>query len=176
MKTQMWTLSRHFWIFFLVLLSPGLIMLGIGITTPGARTDDGHSFLTIGAAYTAILILIEAGTLIFLGRQKKRVAYFAAHGIRGVATIINAETTGTELNDMPQVELQLEISISNRPPYTITNRSYWNLLSLSALQRGARLPVRVDPKNPKKIMFVEEDTDTDPVFSITDGARRPMDP
>ncbi|MBN1496286.1 MAG: hypothetical protein JXA07_05920 [Spirochaetes bacterium] len=159
MKTQMWTLSRHFWIFFLVLLLPGLVMLGIGITTPGARTNDGHSLLTFGAAYTGILLLVEGGTFIFLRRQKRRVEYFTACGIRGIATILDAETTGVELNDMPQVELKLEVSIQGRAPYTITHRGYWNLLSLSSLKRGARLSVRVDPKNREKIMFVEEDTD-----------------
>ena len=157
MQTQMWMLTKHWWIFFLVLLSPGIIMLAIGILNPGARTDDGHSLLMVGAVFTSIMVIIEAGVFVYLGRQKKRVAYFAQNGVQGSATILKAETTGIELNGMPQIELLLEITLPGQAPYTISNKSYWNLLSLSSLKRGARLTVRVDPKNRKRIMFVDED-------------------
>jgi hypothetical protein len=61
------------------------------------------------------------------------------------------------MNDMPQIELKLEIEAPGRNRYTITDRRCWNPLSLAGLQKGAQLPVLVDPQHPKKILFLDDE-------------------
>ncbi len=150
----MWTINRHAWLLLLALMTPGAIMTIYGLTHPKARTEDGVSFVSFGLIWVGIMAVLEGGLFVYLWQQKRNVAYFMEKGVRGFATILNAETTGMELNNMPEVELYLDIVIPNHPPYTITHKSCWNLLSLGTLRRGARLEVLVDPKNHKKILIV----------------------
>ena len=149
----MWTLTRKWWIISAMLLVPGVIMLVAGILNPGARTDDNMSLRTFGVIWILLQLAIQGALFGYLGWQKKRLAYFRENGVRGVATILSAATTGTTVNDMPQIELRLEIAALDRAPYVITDRRCWNPLSLAGLQRGAKLAVLVDPRHPKKIMF-----------------------
>ena len=150
----MWVLNKGWWGVWVVLLAPGVIALVIGILNPGARTDDDMPLRAFGIIWIALQLLILGAILFFMKRQKRQAAYFLKNGIPGTATILSAGTTGTTINDMPQIELQLEIEAPGRNRYTITDKRCWNPLSLAKLQKGAKLAVLVDPEHPKKIMFV----------------------
>jgi hypothetical protein len=153
----MWVKSRGWWGTWIVLLVPGVVALAIGIFNPGSRTsDDALPLWAFGIVWIVLQLLILGTLFFFMNRQKRRAAYFSAHGIPGTATILNAATTGTTVNDMPQIELELEIAAPGRGRYTITDRRCWNPLSLAGLQKGTKLPVLVDPRSPKKIMFAED--------------------
>ncbi len=153
----MWVLSKGWWWTWVVLLAPGVVTLVIGILDPGARADDDSmSLRTFGIVWIGLQLMIMGAMLAFMKRQKHQAAYFQENGIPGTATILAADTTGTTVNDMPQIELQLEIEAPGRNRYTITDRRCWNPLSLAMLQKGAKLPVLVDPRRPKKIMFPDD--------------------
>lgn len=152
----MWALNKGGWGVWVVLLAPGVIALGIGIANPEARTGDNMPLVTFGAVWIALQLLILSAILAFMKFQKKRAAYFLANGIPGTATILAAATTGTTINDMPQIELKLEIAAPGRNNYVITDRRCWNPLSLARLQKGTTLPVLVDPQRPKKVMFLDD--------------------
>ncbi len=149
----MWTLSKRWWLFSLLLAAPGVIFLIVGMANPSVRTDDGLPMFWFGVIWIFLQLIINGVLFGYLAFQKKRLAYFRENGIPAVATILAAETTGTTVNDMPQIELKLEIAPPDRMPYVITDRRCWNPLSLAGLQRGARLKVLVDPRRPKKILF-----------------------
>ncbi len=153
----MWVLTKKWWIISAMMLAPGVIMLLAGIADPGARTDDNMSLKTFGMIWIFLQIVINGALFGYLNWQKKRAAYFRLNGIRGTATILSAETTGTTVNDMPRIELRLEIAPPDRMPYVITDKRCWNPLALAGLQKGAKLPVLIDPRCPKKIMFSEEE-------------------
>jgi hypothetical protein len=150
----MWKLNRRWWLISAALLVPGAVMLVAGIANPGARSDDGFPLAWMGASWLLMIGVTHAGIFLWLGRQKKRIAYFQENGLRGEATILQAETTGTFINDMPQIELRLEVVVPGRQAYAVTDRRCWNPLTLAGLQRGAKLPVLVDPRNPQRLMFV----------------------
>jgi hypothetical protein len=153
----MWVLNRGWWWTWVILLAPGVVALTIGILDPGARTsDDSLSLRAFGILWIFLQLLIMGAIFFFMNRQKRRAAYFRENGIPGTATILSADTTGTTINDMPQIELQLEIEVPGRNRYTISDRRCWNPLSLAMLQKGAKLPVLVDPLRPKKIMFPDD--------------------
>jgi len=153
----MWKLTRSWWVISLMLLAPGVVMLVVGTVNPGARTDDNMPLRTFGIFWILLQLAIQAVLFGYLGWQKKRAAFFRENGVRGVATILAADTTGTTVNDMPQIELRLEIAAPDRAPYVITDRRCWNPLSLAGLQKGAKLAVLVDPRHPKKIMFMGDE-------------------
>jgi len=152
----MWVLNKGWWGLWVVLLAPGVIALAIGILNPAARTSDDMPLRAFGAVWILLQLLIMGAILLFMKRQKQRAAYFLKNGIPGTATILSAGTTGTTINDMPQIELQLEIEAPGRNRYTIVDKRCWNPLSLARLQKGATLAVLVDPERPKKIMFVDD--------------------
>jgi hypothetical protein len=152
----MWVLNRGWWWTWVILLAPGVIALVIGILNPAARTDDDIPLRTFGVVWIALQLMLMGVMLAFMKRQRHQAAYFQQNGIPGTATILHAETTGTTVNDMPRVALTLEIDAPGRNPYTITDRRCWNPLQLAGLQRGAKLAVLVDPRNPKSIMFADE--------------------
>jgi hypothetical protein len=140
-----------------MLLVPGVVSLVIGIVNPNERTDDNVSLKTFGIVWILLQFVINGALFGYLNWQKKRAVYFARNGIRATATILSADTTGTTVNDMPQIELRLEIVPPDRMPYTIVDKRCWNPLSLAGLQKGAKLPVLIDPRRPTKIMFYEEE-------------------
>ncbi len=152
----MWTLTKKWWIISGMLLMPGVIALVVGIVNPNARTDDGFSLKTFGLVWIFLQLAVNGALFGYLSWQKKRAVFFAQNGIRATATILSAETTGTTINDMPQIALRLEIAPSDRMPYSITDKRCWNPLALAGLQKGAKQPVLIDPRRPKKIMFYKE--------------------
>lgn len=154
----MWVVNKGWWGTWIVLLAPGVVALVIGILHPGARTsDDNMTLRTFGVVWIFLQLLIMGSLLAFMNRQKRRAIYFRENGIPATATILAAGTTGTTVNDMPQIELELEIEAPGRDRYTITDRRCWNPLSLAGLQKGAKLPVLVDPRHPKKILFPDDE-------------------
>jgi hypothetical protein len=153
----MWVVNRGWWGTWIILLAPGVVALAIGILHPVAGTsDDSMTLRTFGIVWILLQLLILGALLAFMNRQKRRAAYFRGNGIPGIATILATATTGTTVNDMPRIELELEIEVPGRGRYTITDRRCWNPLSLAGLQKGARLPVLVDPSHPKQIMFPDD--------------------
>jgi hypothetical protein len=154
----MWVLNKGWWGTWVILLAPGVVALVIGIRNPGSRITDGSmSLRTFGIVWILLQLLIMGSLFALMNLQKRRAGYFRAHGIAATATILAAATTGTSMNDMPQIELKLEIEAPGRNRYTITDRRCWNPLSLAGLQKGAQLPVLVDPQHPKKILFLDDE-------------------
>ncbi len=151
----MWVKNKGWWASWVILLAPGVVALVIGILDPDARTDDDMPLRTFGLLWIFLQLLILGAILAFMRWQRHRADYFRENGVPGTALILAADTTGTTVNDMPQVELKLEIEAPGRAPYTITDRRCWNPLSLAGLKTGAKLPVLVDPQHPAKIMFPE---------------------
>lgn len=154
----MWVMNKGWWWTWVILLAPGVVALVISILHPGTRTTDDSMLLrTFGIVWILLQLLILGAIFVFMDRQKRRAVYFRMNGIPGTATILSADTTGVTVNDMPQIELQLEIEVPGRNRYTIIDRRCWNPLALAGLQNGAQLAVRVDPQHPKQIMFVDDE-------------------
>lgn len=151
--TARWTRRRGWWLISLALLAPGVVSLSAGILDPSKRTDDGMSLSAWGAGWLGIIVLVHAGLFGYLHLRNRRAAWFERHGLPARATILAAEFTGTEVNLMPEIELDLEVALPGEAPYSVRHACCMSPLSLAALQPGARLKVRVDPRNRKRIML-----------------------
>jgi len=59
--------------------------------------------------------------------------------------------TGELINYQPVLRLKLEISTSGQPSYIIEDKFMVPQIGLHLVQLGSIIPVKVDPKNPKKV-------------------------
>lgn len=75
-----------------------------------------------------------------------------ANGIQGQAKIEELRDTGMTVNQMPQVEMDLEVSVEGKEPYKVTHKQVIAQSSLGSLQPGAMVPVKVDPNDPSSLM------------------------
>ena len=74
-------------------------------------------------------------------------------GRQGTATVTALRDTGLTVNDDPQVELDLDVSIDGTPVYPVTHRQVISRLAIAGFRPGATVPVRVDPQDPRTLVL-----------------------
>lgn len=113
--------------------------------------------LTFGFGLTAAILGATGIGLIWFGLRARRSAAeadrIAATGIAGTATVTGLTQTGMTLNDQPQVEIGLLVSIPGRAPYAATRKEFVPLILLGRLSSGQPLPVKVDRADPQAIVI-----------------------
>lgn len=95
---------------------------------------------------------VVIGTIAFVLRAITRGARIKAKlkqtGVPGQATLIQANTTGTRVNNQPLIELILNIEAQGLQPFRASHREVMGHASLARLQPGMVIPVLIDPKDP----------------------------
>lgn len=74
-------------------------------------------------------------------------------GVVGQATIVAMRDTGTMVNNMPQIEMDLQVQVPGKDPYPVTHRQVMAHSSLGMMQPGSTLPVHVDADDPNSLMI-----------------------
>ena len=74
-------------------------------------------------------------------------------GRQGTATVAALRDTGVTVNDNPQVELELDVTVEGTPVYRVTHRQIISRLAVGGFQPGAIVPVRVDPQDPHSLII-----------------------
>jgi hypothetical protein len=69
----------------------------------------------------------------------------------GRAKITAIRDTGTTVNENPQVEFDLAVSVNGGIPYPAQYRQIVSRLVIGSFQPGATVPVRVDPDDPQSL-------------------------
>ena len=117
-------------------------------------TDDVVAF---GFLLTAAILGITGLVLIWIGLRARRAAAEAdritATGLAGTATVTGLTQTGMQLNDQPQVKIDLLVSIPGRAPYAASRKEFVPLILLGRLGSGVPLPVKVDPTDPQDVII-----------------------
>ena len=80
--------------------------------------------------------------------QQNATAHLADSGLPGTAMVTAVRDTGTRLNGMPMVDLDLLVTVADRAPYPVSLRCTVPLAGLPRLAPGQRVAVRVDPGQP----------------------------
>lgn len=110
-----------------------------------------------GFLLTAAILGVTGGGLIWFGMRARRAAAEADRimttGLAGTATVTGLTQTGMSLNDQPQVDMELLVSIPDRAPYPARRKEFVPLILLGRLSSGAPLPVRVDPADPQRVVI-----------------------
>ena len=62
--------------------------------------------------------------------------------------------TGMTVNDSPQVEFDLDVTLPGQPPYMVTHRQVVNRLQIPSIQPGNAVPLRVDPMDINTVLIL----------------------
>lgn len=65
----------------------------------------------------------------------------------GTATVTALRDTGVTINEDPEVELDLQVTLEGVAPYAVTHRQVISRLAVAGFQPGATVPVKVDPQD-----------------------------
>jgi len=71
----------------------------------------------------------------------------------GTATVTGVRQTGTFVNNNPECELHLQVSVDGGAPYHVNHRQVLAMVALPGFQPGASVPVRVDPEDPASLII-----------------------
>ncbi len=104
--------------------------------------------LTAGILGGVGVVLLLAGLLWMRSATKKD--RISATGVAGTGQIMGLRQTGLTINDQPQVELDLLVTIPGRSPYRANVKEIVPLIMLNRLQGS--LPVRVNPSEPDTVV------------------------
>lgn len=88
-----------------------------------------------------------------LAAEQQKTAMLMASGVVGQATIDQVLDTGTTVNQNPQVQFSLTVTIPGRDPYPATLTQVVSRLVMSNFQPGNTVPVRVSPEDPQSLII-----------------------
>lgn len=104
------------------------------------------------------VVMLLAGLLWMRSAAKKD--RISAMGVAGTGQIMGLRQTGMTVNDQPQVELDLLVTIPGRSPYRAKVKEIVPLIMLNRLQ--GTLGVRVDPAEPETVVIQWDQPNVDP--------------
>jgi hypothetical protein len=73
-------------------------------------------------------------------------------GRRGHAMVMSVRGTGVSVDDNPETELELCVSLAGTDPYKVIHRQVISRIAIGSLCAGSKVPIRVDPQNPLKVL------------------------
>jgi hypothetical protein len=76
-----------------------------------------------------------------------------SHGLLGKAKIVSATPTQVEVRGLHLLQIELLVELSGLEPYTASTRAAPAQPGVS-IEPGLEMPVRVDPKDEQRILFV----------------------
>jgi hypothetical protein len=116
----------------------------------GDLPEAGDAMRLTGAILGGVgAVLLLAGLLWMRSAAKKD--RISTMGVAGTGQIMGLGQTGMTVNDQPQVELDLLVTIPGRSPYRVKVKEIVPLIMLNRLQ--GTLPVRVDPAEPDAVVI-----------------------
>ena len=116
------------------------------------------------------VVLLVVGLLWMRGAAKKD--RISATGVAGTGQIVGLTQTGMLVNNQPQVELDLLVTIPGRSPYRAKVKEVVPLVMLNRLQ--GTLPVRVDPAEPDAVVVQWDQPNTGQGAPAFDPAGYPV--
>ncbi len=132
----------------------GIIMLVLGISFIvglGWIPFAGGAMVLTGGILAAVgIALIVVG--IIVSRRAAAVDQILTTGTAGTAQVTGVTQTGMYLNEQPQLDLQLMVSIPGKAPYPARHKSFVPLMLMGRVTSGQPLAVRVDPMDPQKLV------------------------
>jgi hypothetical protein len=82
----------------------------------------------------------------------QKAQHLNANGRAGMATITAVRQTGTFVNENPEIEMDLQVSVEGMAPYPATLRQVVAMVAVPQFQPGAAVPVKVDPMDPNSLI------------------------
>jgi len=125
---------------------------GIALGLVTARLLDAfHVPVVKPALVVAVLgyVVVLVGTFLFAATASSRARQrLEQTGVSGRARLVSARQTGARVNNLPVVELTLDVEVPGRPPYRVRHQEVLGLESAHKLAPGASFDARVDRADP----------------------------
>ena len=86
-----------------------------------------------------------------VNEQQAQASELMTSGVDGVATITQIMHTGKTVNYMPEVEMDVQVSVSGGAPQAVKHVQVFSPTSIPQIQPGMTVPVKVDPQDHSKI-------------------------
>ncbi len=100
------------------------------------------------------------GIMWWIGRRlrkgAKETAEIRSRGVEAYAEITGIDSTGMSVNNVPQYELKLRVTLEGKDPVETSTRMLLDPVSLARYHAGETVPVLVDPEDPSRVVL---DTD-----------------
>lgn len=128
--------------------------LGLGLAAAAfldlLHVKKNDTVITLAAVTYVAAILVSVGiTFTAGGRLRRRLQ---TRGVRGRARLLGATQTSQRINNLPVVELVLEIDVPGRAPYQVRHLQVMGLESATQLAPGTEHPVVVDRSDPLVVL------------------------
>ncbi len=88
-----------------------------------------------------------------VAEQQQKAQMLMATGIVGQATIDAVNDTGVTVNENPQIELSLTVTVPGKDPYPASLTQVVSRIAIASFQPGSTVPVRVSPDDPQVLMI-----------------------
>src|SRR5688572_15195571 len=82
----------------------------------------------------------------------QKAQHVGVNGREGTATITAVRRTGAYVDVDPEIEMDLRVTVDGMSPYTTTHRQVVSTAAGPQFQRGAIIPVKVDPADPTSLI------------------------
>jgi hypothetical protein len=119
------------------------------------------SLLGSGLFTVVILLCVCVSTIVPLGiagfflfrmfKNMNQNSTVLKTGISAPAVILNAEDTGTTMNESPQVRLTLQVNPAFGPSFQAVTTTFVGRLQVGMITPGAPVTVRYDPSDMTKV-------------------------
>jgi hypothetical protein len=140
---------------WLIFVSFVELAIGAGSVVAARRATGGD---VTGGYGTSATVLLGVGVVLFVigvflkikGFRRKRIYH---QGVPGEAIVRAVHETGTMVNNQPMYAFDLDVTGSGFPPTSTTHREVIPFWFLNRIGPDARIPVKVDPSNPSRLIF-----------------------
>jgi len=124
--------------------------------------ESASSAMYLTGAIIVFTVIITVGVMVYVKRylipsltgmtgQDKEIMQ---NGLPGKATIIGVTETGVRLNEMPQIQLTLEVQPdSGGAPYQAQLKTIIQSVQIPQVQPGKVLAVKISPTDPGKVVL-----------------------
>ncbi len=144
------------WSVFGIFILVGVVMIAAGFfVSPEARTDDGLPLKAFLWAFGGFWLVMDLGVILVIRSMAARRANALETWERGTAKVLSASETGTYINNMPKIKFTLEVSTDTHGVYQVEHREVVSVMNAASYAPGSVHEIRVNPGNPRKIMFAE---------------------
>lgn len=151
--------------------APGMkigLIGGIAGGVIGMAAGIGASIAThsvVGIVITVVVTAVFVGVFGLAFGPLFRASKLLQTGIPAEAKILKVWDTGTTVNEQPEIELLLEVEPKSGARYETKTKAVVSRLQAAWYMPGARVGVRVDPKNPNRVVITDR-------LDVTGGAAR----
>lgn len=152
-------IKGRWWIFIIatvpfVLIGSALIILDtVADSTPGWDPPWYNSMLFLGVLFIVFPLAGMWWTLRSIKRGQRIEREMLERSIPGRAVVISIMETGLCSNDVPELEITLEVVTEMYSAYRVVHREHINLIDLPKLRPGEEIDVRVDSRDRQNILI-----------------------